>query len=171
MQLQIPLISLTHYIQIVSSVPSAVSWSYKSPQRCLFYILHMANPSVLPVLCVPQCSGCCCEAGTFSGRTADSVPLPSVPPERHKRCGYPSLATFCGHDCSFHTLAPILFQIFMEFWWAVLCGWASCVPWCCWFRCSDTHFKGKVFLTSLFPHSAFLLCHFAIYLYQMQARI
>ena len=50
MQLQIPLISLTHYVQLVSNMPSAVTWSYKSPLRYLFYILQdLANPSVLPI--------------------------------------------------------------------------------------------------------------------------
>lgn len=37
--------------------------------------------------------------------------------------------------------------------------------------CSDTRFNREVFLTSLFSHSAILLCHFPIYLHQMQARI
>lgn len=50
MRLQIPLSSLTHYIQIVFNMPSSVTWSYKSPLRYLCYILQgLANPSVLPI--------------------------------------------------------------------------------------------------------------------------
>lgn len=48
-QLQIPLISLAHYVQIVSSTPCAATWSYKSSWRCLFHSLKdVSSPSVLP---------------------------------------------------------------------------------------------------------------------------
>lgn len=50
MRLHIPLISLTHYVQVVSNTPSAVTWSCNSPLRYLFYILQdLTNPSVLPI--------------------------------------------------------------------------------------------------------------------------
>lgn len=48
-QLQIPLISLAHYVQVVSSITSAVTWSYKLFLRYLFHSLKdVSSPSVLP---------------------------------------------------------------------------------------------------------------------------
>lgn len=90
-QLQILLISITHSVQIVSNMPSTVTWSYKSPLRYLFYILQdLANPYVLPIshldTHLPEVAVVDARLALLC-RTADLMPLPSVLPASHTRYG------------------------------------------------------------------------------------
>lgn len=134
-QLQIPLISLAHYVRIVSNTPSAVTWSYKSPLRYLFYILQdLANPSVLPIsyldIHLPEVAVVAVRLTLFQTEQLTQCLFPQSLLEGIKRYGSLSLATLCGYDCSLQIFAPILFQILMDFCFPVLCNWALSVPWC-----------------------------------------
>ena len=141
-QLQIPLIRLTHYVPTVSNMPSTVTWSYKSPLR---YVLRFtgSGKSICAVDFVFRhpslwsCSGCC-KAGTFSDWTAEPVPQSLL--EGVKGRVLPPWLPSVGTTSVFKHLDSFCSIYSWIFLFTALCRWASRVPCClCKFQVCLTH--------------------------------
>lgn len=109
-------VSITHYVQIVSNMPTAVAWSYKSSLRYLSRSFkELANPSVLPLSYLnarlPEHAVAAASLALETEELTQCLfPWSFLKGIRKKRCGL-SLLGLGGYAFSFQRFAPTFWKL------------------------------------------------------------